>query len=273
MPSLVARFGVLRLAIVGLALLAMSAGASAMLVTGGKLKHETRTNAARHVISLDRAPAQLAARGPAAKATLAGVGDTEASQAYVQTRAQVGNHPKARAPKTASGTTGVSPGAPSDAEVRRELKQLKQYQAGGGGLVAGALAKLGPGGLARAPSSAPAAVRRVIAGGNEIADFPYIWGGGHGSFVDSGYDCSGSVSYALAAAGLLKSPLTSGSFMSWGKPGPGRWITIYASNGHVYMYVAGLRFDTSGRSGPRGSRWQAGVRSNAGFVAVHPPGY
>jgi cell wall-associated NlpC family hydrolase len=112
----------------------------------------------------------------------------------------------------------------------------------------------------------------MIAAGNEIAKFPYIWGGGHGSFIDNGYDCSGSVSYVLAAAGLLKSPLTSGSFMSWGKPGPGKWVTIAASGGHVYMYIAGLRFDTSGRSGPRGSRWQTALRSNAGFVLRHPPG-
>jgi cell wall-associated NlpC family hydrolase len=268
MPSLVARFGVLRLALVGIALLAMSAGASAVLVSRSQQTSRSGSN----VISLDRSPTQLAARGPAAKATLAGVGDSEAAQAYVQTRAQVGNHPKARSPHSASATTGISPGAPSDAEVRRELKQLQQYQSGAG-LVAGALAKLGSNGLAQAPRSAPAVVRRVIAGGNEIADFPYIWGGGHGSFVDNGYDCSGSVSYALAAAGLLKSPLTSGAFMRWGAPGPGRWITIEASNGHVYMYVAGLRFDTSGRSGPRGSRWQTARRSNAGFVAVHPPGF
>src|SRR2546423_9288796 len=141
MPSLVARFGVLRLAIVGLALLAMSAGASAMLVTGGRT-----SRSARHVISLDRAPAQLAARGPAAKATIAGVGDSEASQAYVQSRAQVGNHPKARAPKTASATTGVSPGAPSVADVKRAYRHYRQYLAGGGAGVPGALAKLGPGG-------------------------------------------------------------------------------------------------------------------------------
>ncbi|MEA2374370.1 MAG: peptidoglycan DL-endopeptidase CwlO, partial [Thermoleophilaceae bacterium] len=127
-------------------------------------------------------------------------------------------------------------------------------------------------GRAAAPRAPPDRVARVIAGGNEIADFPYIWGGGHGSFVDNGYDCSGSVSYALAAGGMLRSPLTSGALAHWGAPGRGKWITIYANGGHVYMYVAGLRFDTSGRSGPRGSRWQAAARPNGGFVARHPPG-
>ena len=112
----------------------------------------------------------------------------------------------------------------------------------------------------------------MIAGGNAIAKFPYKWGGGHGSFTDNGYDCSGSVSYALRSGGLLKSPLTSGSLAQWGAPGPGKWITIYANAGHVFMYVAGLRFDTSGRSGPLGTRWNTAARSNAGFTAVHPPG-
>jgi hypothetical protein len=115
-------------------------------------------------------------------------------------------------------------------------------------------------------------VARVIAAGNAIANFPYRWGGGHASFVDNAYDCSGSVSYALAAAGLLGAPVTSGQLMQWGAPGPGKWISVMASDGHTYMYVAGLRFDTSGRSGPFGSRWQAAARSNAGFVVRHWPG-
>src|SRR2546423_1999764 len=139
------------------------------------------------------------------------------------------------------------------------------------GGVAGSRARLNADGTATPPRNAPEAVKRVIRAGNEIADFPYIWGGGHGSFIDNGYECSGSVSYALAGGGLLKSPMVSGAFARWGDPGPGRWITIEASAGHVYMYVAGLRYDTSGRSGPRGSRWQAAARSNAGFTAAHPP--
>jgi hypothetical protein len=128
------------------------------------------------------------------------------------------------------------------------------------------------GGFAEAPRGAPAAIQDVIAGGNAIARFPYRWGGGHGSFIDDAYDCSGSVSYALAAAGLLDAPLTSGGLMRWGEPGRGRWITVYAHAGHVYMEVGGLRFDTSGRAGRRGSRWQAARRSAAGFEARHWPG-
>ena len=90
--------------------------------------------------------------------------------------------------------------------------------------------------------------------------------------MDNAYDCSGSVSYALAAAGLVAQPLTSGDLMSWGAPGPGKWISVYASAGHTYMYVAGVRFDTSGRDGPLGSRWQPAARDNAGFVVRHWPG-
>jgi cell wall-associated NlpC family hydrolase len=196
------------------------------------------------------------------------VTDTEADQSFVEDRSAVA-HRKALDPKAASAATGVSPGAPSDAQIKRWLKQQERAL---GGVVAGVRAVLGANGLAKAPREAPDVVKQVIAGGNEIAKFPYIWGGGHGSFVDNGYDCSGSVSYALAAAHLLKAPMTSGAFANWGEPGPGKWITIAANGGHVYMYVAGLRFDTSGRSGPRGSRWQTAPRSNAGFVLRHPPG-
>jgi hypothetical protein len=126
------------------------------------------------------------------------------------------------------------------------------------------------------PPNVPAVIQKVIAGANEIADYPYVYGGGHASFQDNAYDCSGSVSYALAAGGLLSAPETSGQLESWGAPGPGRWLTIYANEGHVYMYVntgAGwMRYDTVGRSGPYASRWQPYVRSNEGFVARHWPG-
>src|SRR5919199_4577842 len=114
-------------------------------------------------------------------------------------------------------------------------------------------------------------VRRVIRAGNRIARMPYKYGGGHGTFDDSGYDCSGSVSYALHGAGLLSTPLDSGQFMSWGAPGPGRWITVYANPGHVYMVVRGRRFDTSGQY-RTGSRWQPDDRSPAGYTVRHPPG-
>jgi cell wall-associated NlpC family hydrolase len=118
----------------------------------------------------------------------------------------------------------------------------------------------------------PHAVRRVIRAANRIAGMPYRYGGGHATFFDTGYDCSGSVSYALHGGGLLSSPLDSTSFMSWGAPGPGRWITIYANPGHAYMTVNGRRFDTSGQS-VNGTRWQASLRDTSGFVARHPVGY
>ena len=133
----------------------------------------------------------------------------------------------------------------------------------------GEKAKLGTDGLAIAPESAPDAVKQIIAAGNKIAKKPYVYGGGHGKWNDRGYDCSGSVSYALHGAGLLKTALPSGPFMSWGAAGKGDWVTIYAHGGHAYMVVAGLRFDTSGRSGS-GSRWQSNNRSSAGFTARHP---
>ena len=114
-------------------------------------------------------------------------------------------------------------------------------------------------------------VARVVRAANRIQSKPYKYGGGHGRWNDSGYDCSGSVSYALHGAGLLSSALTSGGFMSWGAPGKGRRITIYASPSHVYMVIDGRRFDTTGRS-ETGSRWQASDRSSAGYVVRHPPG-
>ena len=125
----------------------------------------------------------------------------------------------------------------------------------------------------RSPSTRglPVTVRRIIAAGNRIAYMPYKYGGGHVRWNDTGYDCSGSVSYALHGAGLLDSALTSGDFMRWGAPGPGRWVTIYAAPGHVYMIVAGRRFDTTGRS-ETGTRWQPAQRSSAGYVVRHPPG-
>ncbi len=125
--------------------------------------------------------------------------------------------------------------------------------------------------LGRRRSGLPITVRRVIYAGNRIAHKPYKYGGGHGSFVDSGYDCSGSVSYALHGGGLLSVPKDSSEFMSWGAPGPGRYITIYANPGHAYMVVHGRRFDTTGAGGS-GGRWQQAMRSSSGYTVRHPPG-
>jgi Putative peptidoglycan binding domain len=114
-------------------------------------------------------------------------------------------------------------------------------------------------------------VARVVRAANRIASMPYKYGGGHGQWNDSGYDCSGSVSYALHGGGLLSSALDSSGFMRWGAPGKGRRITIYANPGHVYMVIDGRRYDTTGRS-ETGSRWQPNGRSSSGYVVRHPPG-
>jgi peptidoglycan hydrolase CwlO-like protein len=128
------------------------------------------------------------------------------------------------------------------------------------------------GGMVQPPPGAPAAIAQVIAAGNAIATLPYVWGGGHGSFQASGYDCSGSVSYALAAAGLLSSPLDSTGFESWGAPGPGRWITVYANADHAFMVVAGWRFDTVALA-EGGTRWSQTMADTSGFVVRHPAGF
>ena len=128
-----------------------------------------------------------------------------------------------------------------------------------------------PNGIALPPLEAPEEVKQIIEAGNIIARSPYKWGGGHGRFLDDGYDCSGSVSFALYAAGLIEGSRTSGGLMSWGAPGPGKWITIYTNPGHVYMVVAGIRFDTSGAR-ETGSRWQNDMRPTGGYTIRHPPG-
>jgi peptidoglycan hydrolase CwlO-like protein len=124
---------------------------------------------------------------------------------------------------------------------------------------------------ASVPSAAPPAVQAAIEAANSIATTPYIWGGGHGSFESSGYDCSGAVSFALNGGGFLSSPLDSTGLSTWGEPGPGQWITVYANAGHAWVIIAGLAFDTSGGAGPR---WHTEpVSSTEGFIARHPPGY
>jgi hypothetical protein len=126
-------------------------------------------------------------------------------------------------------------------------------------------------GLAVAPASAPPEVKAVIDAGNKIASKPYKYGGGHGRWRDSGYDCSGSMSYVLHAAGLLDTPLDSGGFTTYGERGRGTWITTYGNSGHSYMLVAGLRFDTSARR-LTGTRWTDEMRSPRGYTRRHPSG-
>ena len=134
-----------------------------------------------------------------------------------------------------------------------------------------AAAQVGANGLAIAPAGAPAEIAAIIQAGNVIAHMPYRFGGGHQSWQDTGYDCSGSVSYALHGAGLVDTPLASYDFYTWGEPGPGQWVTVYARDDHAYMVVAGLRYDTSASKGG-GSRWTAAGRVPDGYVARHPAG-
>jgi cell wall-associated NlpC family hydrolase len=130
-------------------------------------------------------------------------------------------------------------------------------------------------GRAIAPLNAPTVVKRVIAAANRIRTTPYIWGGGHASFVSRGYDCSGAVSFALHGGQLLTTPETSGSLETYGEAGPGKWITIYANAAHAYMVVAGLRFDTAGDESGTGPRWHLSTAAAASgrFIVRHPVGY
>jgi peptidoglycan hydrolase CwlO-like protein len=156
-----------------------------------------------------------------------------------------------------------------NAMERRAAQQATQGAATGNANVGGIAVNTG--GMVQPPAGAPEAVRQVIAAGNAIATLPYIYGGGHASFHADGYDCSGSVSYALAAAGLVSSPMVSGDFENWGQPGPGKWITIYANAGHVWMDVAGWRFDTVALA-ESGTRWARGGGEFSDMVVVHPTG-
>ena len=123
-----------------------------------------------------------------------------------------------------------------------------------------------------APESAPEEVKNAIYAANRIVGKPYRYGGGHRRFNDSGYDCSGSISFALRGGGLIKRPLPSSAFMQWGETGRGQWITVYTNPGHAYVVIAGLRFDTSG-PGPRGPNWRKAARSSRAFTARHPTGF
>jgi hypothetical protein len=167
-------------------------------------------------------------------------------------------------------------GPPSDAEVASDLRQA--YGLGDDASAADLVdaATLTSDGEATVPPGAPARVARIIRGANEVARKPYVYGGGHGrladeTWIDTAYDCSGSISFALATAGFIDAPMASGALARWGSPGPGRWVTIYANDGHAFMTVAGLRFDTSGRR-QTGTRWQAAGRGTGGFTVRHPPG-
>jgi cell wall-associated NlpC family hydrolase len=171
--------------------------------------------------------------------------------------------PKTGMPAASAGTNG-SYTPPSPAERKRVYTATHPV----GGVESALLLNR----TALAPASAPDPIRQMISAANLIVGQPYRWGGGHGSFQSKGYDCSGAVSYALAGAGLLQAPMSSSGFMSYGIPGRGRWLTIYANPGHVYAVIAGLRWDTVGDARGSGPRWHPLDAYPSGFVARHLPG-
>jgi cell wall-associated NlpC family hydrolase len=253
-----------------LALPALAGCGSAAVGAGGQASGRTQKPAGG-----DLAAVLVGPTGTAGRATIKQVRDPQEASSFPVTGPV---HHAAAATPAKAGEAVVAAGAPSDAEVRRELAQMraaeraaKQTQQQQLTPVAGGRSIGGNGTLA-IPAAAPEVVQKVIAGANAITNFPYVFGGGHASFVDNAYDCSGSVSYALAAGGLLSVPLTSGELESWGVPGPGRYITVLANPGHTYMYVDGIMYNTSGRSGTYASRWQVGTADSSGFVARHWPG-
>lgn len=192
------------------------------------------------------------------------VSEGEVSEGEFEVPTNLPRDPEAHLAKPPAKGPGseVSPGAPTDAQVRAELKEM--LGDGGGS------AYLTTDGEAVAPAGAPMVVKQMIAAANTIARKPYLWGGGHARLYDTGYDCSGSLSFAFIHAGLLTAPIAHG-WSTMGKPGPGRWISIYSNAGHVYMVVAGLRFDTSAIH-LAGSRWTNMPRSTAGYTVRHLPG-
>jgi cell wall-associated NlpC family hydrolase len=160
---------------------------------------------------------------------------------------------------------------PEARTLRSEVRQGMQTQAAPPAPAADK-ATLGPDGKAIAPASAPQQVKDLIAAANRIHGKPYRYGGGHGRWNDSGYDCSGAMSYALHGAGLLKRARTSGGFTTYGRAGKGAWITVYAHSGHGYLVVAGLRFDTGWNNAGKGPRWSDVMRPADGYTIRHPAG-
>jgi cell wall-associated NlpC family hydrolase len=185
-----------------------------------------------------------------------------AKKASLPTPEEIAADPS-KLPPASAGSNGTH--VPHTSSLGRD--QIFAHRRGAGGSSAILLT-----GVALAPTDAPAAVAGAIDAANTIVGRPYVWGGGHASFYDNSYDCSGAVSFALFGGGLIPRPLTSGDLMHWGAPGPGRWITVYANPGHAFVEIAGLRFDTVGDEQGTGPRWHLATVSTAGFVARHPPG-
>jgi cell wall-associated NlpC family hydrolase len=193
---------------------------------------------------------------------------------HVQDRDEESIRPIRVAYRASNPTPDVAPEENDDGEQDQEQDQNESARIESRGerpMVAGSRAVL-RNGIAYAPARAPQSVKNAIWAANSIRRKPYVWGGGHGSFSDRGYDCSGTVSYALHGAGVLGSPLPSSDLMRYGERGRGRWMTIYSRSGHTFAVIAGLRLDTTdlGRGGDVGPRWYAYARDTGGYVARHP---
>ena len=241
-----------------LTLLAMSASPAFAVATGG---------VAAGPSSASGAPAPKPAAKPAKPLHTAPITSRTPNIAYngpVYEKSVTGQIVPYQPPLPAAQASEVTGGSPvgTVADTKPEL------------LVPGSTARY-VNGIAAAPMSAPAAVQQIIWAGDEIIGLPYIYGGGHASFLSPGYDCSGTVSFALHGASLLAAPEDSGEFMAWGSHGVGRWVTIFSNAGHAYMTVAGLRLDTSAADDPsnqQGPRWRPLRPANGGFTVRHPLG-
>jgi cell wall-associated NlpC family hydrolase len=214
----------------------------------------------------------------ATAATSTGMSSTVAlPQAHPQVVQPVAGASAKIDPASAPASAGVSvssAGASASLPKPMSLADIRHQLAQSGMTASTTQATLTPDGLAVAPINAPAAVQAVIAAGNQIAHLPYRWGGGHMTYEDTAYDCSGSISYVFAAAHLLDHTVVSGALANWGQPGPGKWITVFANGGHTFMYVAGLRFDTVALA-ETGSRWSDRAANEPDlntFAVRHPPG-
>jgi cell wall-associated NlpC family hydrolase len=272
-----------RVLVLALLALLVAGAALAAALRGGSHRAPVPARAGRAASAVGSAARAPASAGGASagsvvarpRPAVAEVADPQESSSFP---APATVHHRAAAAPAKAGEAIVAAGAPSDSEVRAELHQMEAVERSARAAARQRLTpvsgghSIGGDGTIPVPASVPEVVQRVVAGANAIADFPYVFGGGHASFVDNAYDCSGSVSYALAAGGLLNAPETSGELESWGAPGPGRYITVLANPGHTYMYVNGVMYNTSGRSGVYASRWQTTAVDNSGFVARHWPG-
>ncbi len=215
------------------------------------------TNANQALSALGDGLAMIEARKQVAAAAR-----EEAEAPKPPTAAEIAADPS-KLPAASAGSNGTSIPRHDSAEAQK----IFAHSRGGGESTSILLT-----GIALAPPDAPEAVKAVIDNANSIVGRPYIWGGGHASFYSYGYDCSGSVSFALFGGGLIPRPLTSGELESWGEPGPGKWITVYANAGHTFAEIAGLRWDTVGDENGTGPRWHLAPASSQGFVVRHPPG-